>query len=449
LERHEDTAASPGNDAQDPGLETRESVSETLLRAREDYGQDLRSVSDSLRIRYIYLLAIEEGRFDDLPGATYAVGFVRTYADYLGLDSEEIVRRFKAEVEGLERRTQLVFPVPKPEGKLPGGAIIMISLLLVGIAYGGWYFLSQSDQSFVELFSGEETAPEGEIASSDAPAQQDEPEAAETAPDPTQGDAVDQATISQDTASEEAMSEDGAADTTATAGTAQLQAGEGGGDVETLPPDPPVETEVLPAPGEGEQTQAAQPSADDGAAGSMSPEAAAGDTRQEVPEAAAAEPTEPDDAAAPANETEAADDATEATTATGTTTEPADGQDGAAAIPAAPRSDQVASAPAGRVFGESEQPVRIVVRAKQDAWVQVRDAQNQLLLTEVLRSGDVYRVPDLDGLTMLTGNAGGLEITVDGQVAPTLGPIGVVRRNVALDPQRLSSGNAVGQQNVE
>ncbi len=85
---------------QDQDLEPRESVSDILLRAREEYGQDLRSVSDSLRTRYTYLLAIEEGRFNDLPGATYAVGFVRTYADYLGLDSEEIVRRFKGRGTG-------------------------------------------------------------------------------------------------------------------------------------------------------------------------------------------------------------------------------------------------------------------------------------------------------------------------------------------------------------
>ena len=424
-------------------MEARESVSDILLRAREEYGQDLRSVSDSLRIRYIYLLAIEEGRFEDLPGATYAVGFVRTYADYLGLDSEDIVRRFKAEVEGLERRTQLVFPVPKPEGKLPGGAIIMISLLLVGIAYGGWYFLSQSDQTFVEMISGEEAAPVTETAATSEPAAEGATDTA-AAPDPTRDDTTTQAGAGQETSSQQ-----GANDGAPATGTAQLQTGQGDGNVETLPPDPPVETEALPPPGEGEQAAATDntlpeaPEQGSQATGVARPEQ---QLQQEIPEAAAAEP-----AAQPENTTDATDatDTSDQAAATGTTTDPAGGEENASAIPAAPRSDQLASAPAGRVFGEEEGSVRIVVRAKQDAWVQVRDSQNQLLLTEVLRSGDVYRVPDLDGLTMLTGNAGGLEITVDGEVAPTLGPIGVVRRNVALDPQRLSAGTAVGQQNVE
>ena len=44
---------------------------------------------------------------------------------------------------------------------------------------------------------------------------------------------------------------------------------------------------------------------------------------------------------------------------------------------------------------------------------------------------------------MRTGNAGGLEITVDGNPAPPIGRIGAVRRNVALDPQALIAGTAV------
>ena len=401
LERQEDHAEEPGFEAQAGDAKAQESVSQILQRAREDYGQDLRSVSDSLRIRYIYLLAIEEGRFNDLPGATYAVGFVRTYADYLGLDSEEIVRRFKAEVKDLDGSTQLVFPVPKPEGKIPGGAIILISLLLVGVAYGGWYVLSQNEGSLVEIFSGEEDAETG-VAALPEGAPEEQPAATDAEPETAP-----------------------APETTENGAPAQQQSGQAA--VETLPEDDPVETEVLP-PLDGSQ---------EGGSETATAEAPAAGT--EAPEAAAAEPAEED----PAEEEAAADPP-----APGTGEQAA--QDSASTgIPAAPQSDQLASAPSGRVFGEEEGSVRIVVRAKQDAWVQVRDSENQLLLTEVLRSGDVYRVPNTQGLTMLTGNAGGLEIRVDGEVAPTLGPVGVVRRNVALDPQRLSDGTAVGEDRTQ
>ena len=41
-------------------------------------------------------------RYERLPGATYAQGFVRAYAEHLNLDGAELVRRYKAETAGLE-----------------------------------------------------------------------------------------------------------------------------------------------------------------------------------------------------------------------------------------------------------------------------------------------------------------------------------------------------------
>src|SRR5262245_47518014 len=94
-------------------------VGDLLRTAREAAGQNLQSVSQQLRIRAIYLRAIEEGDFGALPGTTYAVGFVRSYADFLGLDGPDIVRRFREEVEELGKRTQLSFPSTPAEGKIP------------------------------------------------------------------------------------------------------------------------------------------------------------------------------------------------------------------------------------------------------------------------------------------------------------------------------------------
>ena len=46
------------------------------------------------------------------------------------------------------------------------------------------------------------------------------------------------------------------------------------------------------------------------------------------------------------------------------------------------------------------------------------------------------------GLTLLAGNAGGLEVFVDGVAIPRLGPVGAVRRDVPLEPGRLRNGTA-------
>ena len=74
--------------------------------------------------------------------------------------------------------------------------------------------------------------------------------------------------------------------------------------------------------------------------------------------------------------------------------------------------------------------------------MQIR-AEDELLMTRVLRRGDEYRVPNRDGLTLLTGNAGGIEFVVDGAALQPLGPVGAVRSNVMLDPQRLVEGTAL------
>ena len=95
------------------------------------------------------------------------------------------------------------------------------------------------------------------------------------------------------------------------------------------------------------------------------------------------------------------------------------------------------------IYGAENRDARIVLRAIFDSYVLVRDEKDGLLMTKVLRSGDEYRVPNRDGLSMLTGNAGGLRIEVDGRRVPSVGPVGAIVRNVALDPDRLRSGTAV------
>nr|MBC8158052.1 DUF4115 domain-containing protein [Alphaproteobacteria bacterium] len=114
-----------------------------------------------------------------------------------------------------------------------------------------------------------------------------------------------------------------------------------------------------------------------------------------------------------------------------------------AAIPSPPEAGND-SPPAASTAGAADGSAEIVVRAKSDSWIQVRDGiARRLLVTRLLRAGDSYRVPDKPGLTLLTGNAGALEILVDGEAVAPIGGVGAVRRNVALDAERLRAGTAV------
>jgi cytoskeleton protein RodZ len=116
-----------------------------------------------------------------------------------------------------------------------------------------------------------------------------------------------------------------------------------------------------------------------------------------------------------------------------------------AAIPAVPETQSVGPSQA-RVLGNENGDSRIVVRAKINSWIQIRDdVANQLLVTRLLRAGDSYHVPNRSGLKLLTGNAGALEIMVDGVLAPPIGLVGAVRRDVALDAESLMAGTAVRQ----
>ena len=73
--------------------------------------------------------------------------------------------------------------------------------------------------------------------------------------------------------------------------------------------------------------------------------------------------------------------------------------------------------------------------------MQVRDATDKVVSMRVLKTGESYRVPNRSYLVLRTGNAGALDITVDGRQVPAIGPSGKTR-TVALDPERLVAGKA-------
>jgi cytoskeleton protein RodZ len=116
----------------------------------------------------------------------------------------------------------------------------------------------------------------------------------------------------------------------------------------------------------------------------------------------------------------------------------------AAALPPAPDLTQptvaagdAPKAPGDTSYGAPDGQARVVLHATADSWVQVRDKGSNLLFTRVLKPGEHYNVPNQQGLTLIAGNAGGIDITVDGMEAPHIGDLGRVARNVSLDPDHL------------
>ena len=67
--------------------------------AREARGLSLSEVSEQIRIRSVYLAAVEEENWKAIGAAVYVRGFLRTYARFLGLDPEEVVTAFNGAVQ--------------------------------------------------------------------------------------------------------------------------------------------------------------------------------------------------------------------------------------------------------------------------------------------------------------------------------------------------------------
>jgi cytoskeleton protein RodZ len=122
-----------------------------LRDARRAQGWDITQLANSLRIRQSYLEAIESGRISDLPGTTYALGFVRAYASALGVPAEDAAKRFRAEAEQVHGRPALHFPAPVPRQGVPAGALILLGGVILAGAYGGWYWVTEHRATPVEV----------------------------------------------------------------------------------------------------------------------------------------------------------------------------------------------------------------------------------------------------------------------------------------------------------
>jgi hypothetical protein len=75
-------------------------IGSTLREARMRARIDVSEVEARTKIRAKYLRAIENEEWDLLPGSVYAKSFLRTYGDFLGLDSRSLIEEFKRRYEG-------------------------------------------------------------------------------------------------------------------------------------------------------------------------------------------------------------------------------------------------------------------------------------------------------------------------------------------------------------
>src|SRR6266851_5621015 len=116
-------------------------VGRLLRDQREARGLALPDIEKNLRIRLSHLEAIEEGRFDKLPGAAYIPAFLRAYAAHVGLDPEKVMTAYH--LSGpvpIKRPLTLPADFPIVERRAPIG-LAVLTVLVVGAGYAAWHYL--------------------------------------------------------------------------------------------------------------------------------------------------------------------------------------------------------------------------------------------------------------------------------------------------------------------
>jgi len=376
--------------------QTKNSVGALLREARQSLGLELSEVARGLRIRFVYLQGIESDNYGQLPGKTYVLGFLRSYAEYLGLDGDDVVARYRRQIDDRDMPAPSInFPLREPEARLPRGAILLLSIVLAaGAVYGGALYLGDEGLKTVDRVAPVPDRLAGDTRPTPVPSftPRNDPSSAFAAvtPQPTEGSGN-----SANQSAPAAAPPQAAPTPVAPATVAPVVAQPNGSGVAPTT-EPPAGIQVataLPAPPAVPPIKPAKPEA----------------VKNEPAKPEAPKPT-------PQQQTQALN---QGQTVQGATQ--------IAALPPAP-----------------PKPRDIVVVARVDSWIEVRDGNNQPLASLLLRVGDSYRVPEGANYRLVTGDVRGLEVRVDGVAVRQRGSDdNKPHRTLSLDGERLRTGNAI------
>jgi cytoskeleton protein RodZ len=305
-------------------------IGQTLAQARREQNLTIKQVAAKIHIRQRYLLDLEEGHLEDLPGRVYILGFIRTYAKLLSLDGEELIRRINR-LPNLPDYERSLVPTPMNPEEGPSSRILIISVAIIClISIAGYFFLKPSSAPTPQPL---------ELAAIQVPS-----EALKEEPKP----------------------------------------------VAPLNQDPLLEANKL----EEKPTQAAAP---------LKMEAS--------PLKMEAAPLKPEGALK---------------------TEPKIIYPKGMPTVVPPAQAFSEKKPQNPVLSEK----RITIKASEPAWVEVRDEGGRVIFMKVMKTGEEYVVPDNPGVTISTGNSGGINIFVGDTQLPSLGARGVVKRAITVESLR-------------
>jgi cytoskeleton protein RodZ len=190
------------------GDETRGEIGRLLEKKRKERGLTLEEVEQATKIRKRYLTGLERDDYAILPDAVYARGFLKTYANYLGLDGEALSRQLKSSTK--TRRERGIDYNPRPESDFeqpliaPSGlrgahkrrvstsaiVTLIVAVFALAAVIGGLYFVGR----------GVQVSKESNPASGENPPRQEQQNVAGREKTPETGSAKEGAVESKGTA---------------------------------------------------------------------------------------------------------------------------------------------------------------------------------------------------------------------------------------------------------
>ena len=138
-------------------------VGHLLKEMRLQKGLKINEVAKTLCIRQCYLEAIENSDYKEIPVFPYGIGFIRSYADFLGLNSSNIIELYKEETNTKPANDIYVLE-PQTEATVPNKKYLLISLIAIIAIYAAWSAYNRQAETMVdENISNEEVISSAQV----------------------------------------------------------------------------------------------------------------------------------------------------------------------------------------------------------------------------------------------------------------------------------------------
>ncbi|SFL39110.1 helix-turn-helix domain-containing protein [Pelosinus propionicus] len=125
-----------------------QTIGEILRSEREKKGLSVKEIENATSIRTVYITAIEEGNYGIIPGEVYLKGFIRNYANFLGLDSQQIIELYRQSQNPAIVADEIKMDAPQKEKPMKNlntthsSKWLAIGIAVICIAGGVWWFQS-------------------------------------------------------------------------------------------------------------------------------------------------------------------------------------------------------------------------------------------------------------------------------------------------------------------